>query len=50
VGSITGSYNGHRPHQSWNQQLPDHDEPAIVPLLAPLKVLGGVINEYHRAA
>ena len=46
-------YNGHRPHQSRHQRPPDHDEPAVVPLDASVqrrKVLGGVINEYHRAA
>jgi putative transposase len=46
-------YNGHRPHQSRYQRPPGCDEPAVVPLNAPVrrrKVLGGVINEYHRAA
>ena len=46
-------YNGHRPHQSRQQRPPDHDEMAVVPLHAPVqrrKVLGGVINEYHRVA
>jgi putative transposase len=35
------------------QQPPDHDGPIVVPLDAAVqrrKVLGGVINEYHRAA
>jgi len=46
-------YNGHRPHQSRYQRPPGCDEPAVVPLNAPVrrrKVPGGVINEYHRAA
>ncbi len=50
--TYAGHYNGHRPHQSRNQRPPDHDEPAVVPLRAPVqrrKVLG-VINEYYRAA
>jgi putative transposase len=45
-------YNGPRPHQSRHQRPPDHDEPVVIPLDAPVqrrKVLG-VINEYHRAA
>jgi putative transposase len=46
-------YNGHRPHQSRQQRPPDHDEQEVVPIGMPVqrwKVLGGVINEYHRAA
>jgi len=46
-------YNGHRPHQSRRQRPPDRNEPVVVPLSTPVqrrKVLGGVINEYHRAA
>jgi putative transposase len=51
--AYAGHYNGHRPHQSRQQRPPDHDEMAVVSLEAPVhrrKVLGGVINEYHRAA
>jgi putative transposase len=51
--AYVGHYNGHRPHQSRNQRPPDQDEPVVVPLDRPVqrrKILGGVINEYHRAA
>ena len=51
--SYAGHYNGHRPHQSRQQRPPDHDASVAVTLTAPVqrrKVLGGVINEYHRAA
>jgi putative transposase len=46
-------YNRHRPHQSRQQRPPDHDDQTDVPLDLPVKrrkVLGGVINEYYRAA
>ena len=48
-----GHYNRHRPHQSRPQRSPDHDDQTSAPLDLPVprrKVLGGVINEYYRAA
>jgi hypothetical protein len=51
--AYAGHYSAHRPHRSRQQRPPDHGEPVVVPLDAPVqrrKVLGGVINEYHRAA
>jgi putative transposase len=51
--TYAGHYNGHRPHQSRGQRPPDRDEPAVVPLGAPVrrrKVLGGMINEYYWVA
>jgi putative transposase len=53
LGRYADHYNGHRPHQSRQQRPPDHDTPVLVPLTEPVqrrKVLGGVINEYYRAA
>lgn len=53
LGEYTDHYNRHRPHQSRRQRPPDSDEAAATPLDTPIhrrKVLGGVINEYHRAA
>jgi putative transposase len=51
--AYAGHYNAHRPHQSRQQRPPDHDESIVIPLDVPVqrrKVLGGLINEYHRAA
>ena len=53
LGEYAGHYNRHRPHQSRQQRPPDQDNQASAPLNWPVqrrKVLGGVINEYFRAA
>ena len=53
LGKYAGHYNGHRPHQSRRQRPPDHDTQIVPPLDALVqrrKILGGVINEYYRAA
>ncbi|WP_211370250.1 integrase core domain-containing protein [Nonomuraea turkmeniaca] len=46
-------YNAHRPHQGRGQRPPDHDEHVVVPMEGRIERhtrLGGVINEYRRAA
>ncbi|MGE7436679.1 integrase core domain-containing protein [Kitasatospora sp. NPDC001175] len=50
-------YNRHRPHQSLRQQPPHAVEAAqtatVIPLSGPIRrtqLLGGLINEYQRAA
>ncbi|WP_217369823.1 integrase core domain-containing protein [Nonomuraea antri] len=53
LGEYVDHYNRHRPHQSRVQRPPDHDEQTAVPLedrIELRRVLGGLINEYHRAA
>src|SRR5918998_525535 len=48
------SYNTHRPHQSQDQRAPrDNHWPVAIPIDGPIRrhqVVGGLINEYHRAA
>jgi hypothetical protein len=51
TAEFAGHDNDHR-HQSRRQRPPDHDELVVAPLDAPVrrrKMLGRVINEYHRA-
>jgi transposase InsO family protein len=53
LGEYADHYNRHRPHQSRQQRPPDQSHQASAPLDLPVqqrKVLGGVINEYYRAA
>jgi putative transposase len=53
LGEYAAHYNRHRPHQSRQQRPPDHSGQNSASLDLPIqrrKVLGGVINEYNRAA
>jgi hypothetical protein len=53
LSEFADHYNGHRPHQSRQQRPPDHHMPVAAPPGASVRrrrVLGGVINEYYRAA
>jgi hypothetical protein len=46
-------YNGHRPHQALGQRPPNHRVSVASSAEGPVRrrqILGGLVNEYHRAA
>ncbi len=53
LDSYVHHFNGHRPRQSLGHKAPsDSPNAVVVPTTAPIhrrQILGGVINEYHRA-
>ena len=46
-------YKRHRPHRTLGQRPPEHRAPVAPPVEGPVRrrrALGGLVNEYHRAA
>ena len=53
VDEYVDHFNNHRPHQGRQQRPPNHDPAVVIPMTMPVqrrRRIGGVINEYHRAA
>jgi len=53
LDEYAGHYNGRRPHRSLQWQPPRSDRPVVDPARERVRrrpVLGGLINEYERAA
>ena len=53
VDEYVEHFNNHRPHQGRHHRAPNDDPTMVIPADGPIRrrrVLGGLINEYHRAA
>lgn len=53
LAEYAAHYNGHRPHQSLQQEFPLREPGSVIDVTARIErqqVLGGLISEYRRAA